>query len=370
MEKKFKKKYYPGKADYSDPQHLSFIEYIRIKSELIRQHRIDLTHENTETVINANSPFEWCPTINPPQKGILLIHGLLDSPFTVQDIGRHFLNQGFLVRAILLPGHGTIPGDLLTVSHQDWLREVAYGIDSFSQDIETLYVLGISAGAAMAIYHAIGNPKIKGLFLLAPAIKLQSRFAFAGALLKHLGKLHPAAGWHKLMADSDYSKYESYPYHLVAEAYRLTREINRKTKETPLTIPLFMVTSTDDETISSDAAHVFFSRYTHPQSRLIIYGNEKLALSDPRVEQRQSAYPEENILNFSHVCLPVSPDNPHYGRDGDYRIPHPSTPSTSNLPCHLGALPEKAPSDKQLYRLTYNPDFKGLLERIDWFLQK
>ena len=42
---------------------------------------------------------------------------------------------------------------------------------------------------------------------------------------------------------------------------------------------------------------------------------QALALTPPALHIE----PDENILNFSHACIPVSPDNSHYGRNGDYK---------------------------------------------------
>ena len=62
--------------------------------------------------IEGNSPFEIRPK-NPNGQAVLMIHGLGDSPWTFTDLGKTLADQGYLVRTMLLPGHGTRPADMI-----------------------------------------------------------------------------------------------------------------------------------------------------------------------------------------------------------------------------------------------------------------
>jgi alpha-beta hydrolase superfamily lysophospholipase len=46
---------------------------------------------------------------NPNGKALVLVHGLGDSPYSFRDIANHLAEQDYLVRAILLPSHGSLP---------------------------------------------------------------------------------------------------------------------------------------------------------------------------------------------------------------------------------------------------------------------
>lgn len=101
---------------------MSFEHYQQQMEERIRRSRRDLEEKNAEWIITANSPFQFLPKNPKPDKGIVLIHGLLDSPFKMQDLGRFFQTQGFLVHGILLEGHGTNPENLENVTYQEWIE--------------------------------------------------------------------------------------------------------------------------------------------------------------------------------------------------------------------------------------------------------
>ena len=72
-------------------------------------------------VIEDRAPFELipnrrrCPRAADGRhaKAALLLHDLGGTPYEMRDLGRALVEHCYLVRAILLPGHGTVPGDLL-----------------------------------------------------------------------------------------------------------------------------------------------------------------------------------------------------------------------------------------------------------------
>ncbi|XPL51663.1 alpha/beta hydrolase [Enterobacter cloacae subsp. cloacae] len=51
----------------------------------------------------------------------MLLHGLTDSPYSLQHIARLYQKEGFVAIGIRLPAHGTVPGALTDVKWQDWL---------------------------------------------------------------------------------------------------------------------------------------------------------------------------------------------------------------------------------------------------------
>ena len=54
-------------------------------------------------------------------KGILLIHGLTATTAEVRPLAKRFHDEGFTVSAVLLPGHGTTPEELIKLSARNGL---------------------------------------------------------------------------------------------------------------------------------------------------------------------------------------------------------------------------------------------------------
>lgn len=297
---------------------LSFQEYLQQTQDMIKKARLDAA-QFPDSVM-ANMPFEWRPHRFDGKRGILLIHGLFDSPFIMRDVARHFLTRGFLVRTILLPGHGTVPGDLLTIKHQEWQKAAAYGVEQLKKDVEEVYISGYSLGGALAIDQALHNPTISALILFSPALELVQHFL---ALLYQthilISWFVKRANWYRINPPIDYARYTSYPLNAVDQTYWMCRRTKRTLEANPLLMPLFIAQSADDEVITPQVLLNSFPDLPNPQNRLLYYTTQPLTHADTRIEQRNSAYPEHDILDLSHICLTVAPENPHYGINGDFK---------------------------------------------------
>ena len=171
---------------------LPFAAYVTGTRQRITAAVADLDAPPSAAVIEQRLPFELLP--NPARaslvgdgrftKAVLLIHGLLDTPFIMRDIAARFAEQGYLVRAVLLPGHGTRPGDLLAVGYREWIDAVAYGIDGLSEKLlGELTLVGFSLGATLAVHQALRRPapdgvRIKALVMLSPAFRAHGRAVY------------------------------------------------------------------------------------------------------------------------------------------------------------------------------------------------
>ncbi len=108
----------------------------------------------------------------------LLLHGLTGGPSEVRPVGEALAKAGFRAVAPLLPGHGTKPEDLVTVTRED-LREAALRALAALHGARRVFVCGLSAGALLALELAAhsrlreGVPEVRRLALLAPAVELR-----------------------------------------------------------------------------------------------------------------------------------------------------------------------------------------------------
>ncbi len=359
---------------YSD---MSYPEYIAHMRRVIADAREDLTPENRERVIDWNSPFilepdaARCPAAagGRVRAGVLLIHGLTDSPFEMRDLAAHFHERCYLVYGLLLPGHGTRPGDLLAVTMEEWIKATRYGIAALRPRVAKLYVGGFSTGGALAVHAALNNEPVDGLLLFAPALGLDSSIAF----------LAPAASgvqpWQDVASDEDPTKYESFTTNAAAQIWRLIRELEFERGNRALKVPLFVVQSADDKTVDPKETIEYFRRVGDARSRILIYGNGGKP-EDPRFVPIAAARPAERILDLAHLSLTVSPENPHYGRNGDYRnCLHYLKDAKSWKACKAGEGPAGEITAENLSRgvmrrLTYNPDFANMLQQMDAFLAR
>ena len=361
--------------------NLTFSKYLSECRTIIEGRRVDLDRGDNinRRIVDANSPYELLPLATHSSKqsryGALLIHGLFDSPFSLKELSHHLQQNGILSRAILLPGHGTVPSDLLHVSYLDWINAVRYGVETLEQEVDKIFLVGYSTGAALSIYQALHNNRIAGIILLAPAIKIRSYLdiVLGWHLFKKLTRIN--RDWAYLEKEDDYTKYHSIAFNPVFQVSKLIEVIETLQQQRTLSCPIFMATSREDETVCSDTAIDFFSHFHHHNSQLLLYTSSPHRYPDSRIILRPTDYPGKNINHVSHIAIPFSPQNSHYGQNGDYTFA--SRPDPKFVYGAYNQMEEKTYDllhkwglvKRQRRALTYNPDFDYLAEKILNFIR-
>lgn len=344
-----------------------FDEYIEDARMLITQHRADLDPSQASKIIEANAPFEWRPYPSERyERGILLVHGLYDSPFSVRDIGAHFLKQGYLVRGVLLPGHGTVPGDLLTIHRKDWLDTVANAIKSTSAIVDDFYIAGYSLGGALSILLHQQAKNCRAMILVAPGLKPRNRKAHLLKIIRLFTWISKKAKWYQISNQINYTKYNSHSYNPSYQA----SEVMKMASKMKVDIPVFFVASQDDETIDTDYVIEYFKQQPNPLNSMILYCKNPTEEISDSIEQRTSVYLERNIIDFSHSCLAISPNNPYLGEHGkllDFSHYH-NEQSRENKSVRMGAITANNLMHYTMQRLSYNPDFDYMVQRFSDFI--
>lgn len=364
----------------SDSQ-LPFAQYIAKTRAIIEERRTDLQQQSAAKIIDANSPFELMPAQpimsgNRIKYGALLIHGLLDSPFSLRDIGKRFQDNGILCRSILLPGHGTNPADMFSIAYHDWIQAVRYGVESLKQEVEEIYLVGYSTGATLSVYQALHDSSIKGIMLLSPAIKIKAPIDTIVSWQQLTNWMTKRNRWIHKSEEIDYAKYRSVTFNAPMQVSRLTNVIGDLLQQHSLITPVFMSISREDETISSHRAIDFFSSLGNQESKMLLYTSCAHRYPDERIETRISTYPKLGIKHLSHISLPFTPTNPHYGQEGDFSLASrlDNQDTTYGAYNHferkfLGTLNALHILKKKYRELTYNPDFDYMANKLVTFVK-
>jgi esterase/lipase len=283
-----------------------------------------------EKVVQMRAPYELPPVPgscrdgdNVASRGFLLIHGLTDSPYLLSELANS-LKQKYPcshVRSLLVPGHGTVPGDLLSVELDDWRQVVRYGVQSFDSLVDELYLVGYSSGSPLALDYFQENPddtSVSGFIFLSPGFAAAQKSIALAPWLKYLVR------WVSRGADADAAKYDSMPTHAAALFHRLTVKVSDP-GEPVLELPVFMVMSGDDTTVDTGfAAEFFCSRVSSSRRRLIWYRSLATGSTPPvscsGVKIVDVAAPQARFVSHSHVAITMPLDNEHYGLDGNYTV--------------------------------------------------
>ena len=307
---------------------LSFADYVARNRAMIAKAHTTAKPADLNKIIEGNAPFELkpqarCPAGNskPYRRGILLTHGLTDSPYFMRHLASFFQDNCFRVMAVLLPGHGTQPGDLLDISWQEWAKAEAFGTDKLAAEVDEVYLAGFSAGGTLSVYQSQRDTRVRGLFLFTPALEITALAAFAN-LHKIYSWASPPAKWLDIMPDKDFYKYESFPKNAAAQMYDLTKAVNSRLQEHGVSIPVFAAASQDDTTVNTSSTIDFISRTQHPSSKLVLYSTDtkKVPSGIPteKLEIVNSIVPEQKILSSAHTAIVLPPEDVYYGVAGTY----------------------------------------------------
>lgn len=189
--------------------------------------------------INWNKTFEM--TATSPKAGVLMLHGLSDSPYSMRSLALSLHQRNVWVLGLRLPGHGTAPGGLTTVKWQDFTTAVRLAVSHLREKVgkeAPLYFVGYSNGAALALEYTFSQmlgedvPKPAGIVLISPAVAVSPTAALAKfnlrlASLPGMDKL----AWLSIAQEYDPYKYQSFAVNAGYQIYQLTKRLESQIKQ-------------------------------------------------------------------------------------------------------------------------------------------
>ena len=363
-----------------------------------------------------------------PKAGVLLLHGMSDSPYSLRQLGQSLHVAGAYVIGMRMPGHGTAPSGLVELRVEDMAAAVGIGMRHLAEQSgdRPLYIVGYSTGAALALDYVLAQrrdaslPSVDRLVMLSPAIGVTPLAALAvwQARLGHLFGLDKVA-WETILPEYDPYKYGSFAVNAGDVVYQLTEKIqgelqsaSSKGQEIELP-PILAFASLVDATVSTRAlVSGLFDRLPANGHELVLFDINRLARIDPLLQvdpgpvvralqsrpdpgftlslvtnrdsqsrevklrtraQGQSAVYETDldmswppfIYSLAHIALPFSPDDPLYG----------SEPMTLPEELKLGNLAMRGErgvfliSAADMLRQRWNPFYPYVEARVLWHLQ-
>jgi len=433
-------------ADYADGRVTTLAQYRARERQLLDQVRTEITQQLTTAdrlphnrfnpgsrsdpgvwALNWNRTFVLQPAAE-PIGGVLLLHGLTDSPYSLRSFARVLATQGYRVVGLRLPGHGFAPSGLLTFKAEDLEAATRLAMRDLRASLgagKPIQMIGYSNGAALAVSYALDAttdltlPRPAGLVLISPAIGI-TRLAAIGRIRTGLSELQGfgRAAWQQIELEVDPYKYQSFSFHAAGETQRFTSRLARRlatsASEGPLRgmPPILAFVSTVDSTVQASAViDSLLDRLAPDGHELVLFDVNRLSIVQPMLiadpaplTRRLLAQPQRrfaltlitnaspntlqvmerrspalgapateraldlawprNVFSLSHVALPFPPDDPLYG----YAAP------ASNRHIQLGRLEIRGENgvlnvpNWMLTRQRSNPFHSYVVERIKSFM--
>lgn len=208
------------------------------------------------------------------QDACLLIHGFTASPSQMRPLGEYLAARGLFVRAIVLPGHGTVITDMDKVSWRDWLtaaRDAAK--DLRKEGYRKVYAAGVSMGGVLSLI--LGEEALVDavVSLAAPMRTYQdaaARFAWLVWPLYRYNKWKAPSDPETFLADLD-AGYDASPVRRVPDLRKLMAIAEKGLPS--LHCPLLVIQSHKDGTVRPVSADIIFSGAASKVKRLIMLKN-------------------------------------------------------------------------------------------------
>ena len=365
--KKTKPAWYQSHIDfdaYNRRMHdYGFADYIQAQKAHIEHYRAKAELSCSEHIVTMNAPFEMRPDHFDGQHGVLLIHGFLVSPYVMRAMGEYYASQGYLVRAIVLPGHGTRPGDLLNARLDHWQQAVDYGIQTLQQECQSIHLCGFSLGGTLS-YLASLRHNIDTLCLLAPAFGI-TRLACFLPFISILGKLlgAPFLRWNNQIQEDNWIMYNAYPMISARQVAKAVKFAKTRLKQRGNATPTFLVASVEDATVKFTAIKHAFQQFDNQRKQLLIFSkDESISNVSGNTIVIDSTDKARRIVAQSHVGLPVTPDDAYLGHHGTYYEKDGNNYTYGEILLGLER------QHQHFRRLTYNPHFDQMMTHLGVFL--
>ena len=372
---------------------------------------------------NWNRSFELTP--DSIRGGVLMLHGLTDSPYSNHALAQKLYEQGYYVLGLRYPGHGTIPSGMVQCSWKDWEAAAKIALEHVRKkigDTSPLYLCGYSTGGSLALkmtFDALAEQRetVEKVFLFSPAIAVSPYGALAN-WYKPIGWLpfFEKSAWKDVNPEYDPFKYNSFANHAGGEVYKLAkivqRQVDQLRKQGRLAQapPIIAFQSVVDTTVVGSAlVKKLYAKLEPNNSKLFVFDvNHDLqvepfiktpyksvfsqfeafekplpfdltiitnaAAQTPEVvaKTRRAGAKEfqetplymswpAQVYSLSHVSILFPPDDPIYGGIETRALPASFKIGTLTPKGELSVLNV---SIQQLMRLRYNPFFDYLTQQV------
>lgn len=369
---------------------------------------------------DVNASFEMIP--EEIKGGVLMLHGLTDSPYSMRDMAKIFYDNGYYVLALRYPYHGTYPGELLKLDWKDFSKTAKFGARMVQRKLQgkdgsKFYMMGYSTGATTTLQYITHDmreddelPKPDGVFWLSPAMGVNpmAKLGFLDIMASKIPGFEKFA-WLDIYPEYDMAKYNSFAKSPGIQVYNIIKNsrenLSKLTEEERAELPpVYAYTSIQDATV--DATELFkvvkemgnskgevtifdanrkyndfykskiqdidFARGIRESgivSDIVVVSNIKNRTEEVSVmRSRDGRVTDESgdldlkwtgfTFSLAHISLPISPENPIYGRG--------TLLGELNIKGEKGIV--TVPTD-MLMRLRYNEFFdyveKSIEEKID-----
>ncbi|MDG5788449.1 alpha/beta fold hydrolase [Evansella sp. AB-P1] len=200
--------------------------------------------------------------------GILICHGFLGTPQSMEYLGQAFANKGYTVRAPRLRGHGTHYFDLEKATFTDWIHELEENYLQLKDKCSQVFVLGQSMGGLLSLLIASKFKDVSGVITINVAFEVPDYEQYRNKLLPNYIEEGPPDINNKEVKEI------TYPYVPLKSINELLKLIDfTKDQITSIKSPVLLMHSKVDNVVPPISSKIIYERLKTTKKELVQLNN-------------------------------------------------------------------------------------------------
>ena len=171
-------------------------------------------------------------------------------------MGENLNQQGYTCLGVRLPGHATVPEDMIASRWTDWTASIEDAYSLLRSVSEHIFFAGLSMGGVLSLLMST-RLKVCGVIAMSTPYKLRDdpRLPYAGLISRFIPFMPksndaPGSGWFEKDAWKDHVSYPQNPIRSVGELNKLLGEMRAALPK--VNVPVLLIHSRDDTYVLSE----------------------------------------------------------------------------------------------------------------------
>jgi carboxylesterase len=205
--------------------------------------------------------------------GCLLVHGFTGSPKEMHWMGEYLANEGYTVLGIRLAGHATQPEDMMRMHWQDWLASVEDGYCLLKNQVDRIFLVGLSMGGILSLVFASRFP-VAGVVTMSTPFALPSdpRLPFVKIFSLFLPKMKKGpSDRHDLEAAKSHVEYPYIPTKAIIQLRDLLFEMRISLPK--VSVPVLLIHSKQDKSVAPHNVEKIYSAVSSRDKQIFYVEN-------------------------------------------------------------------------------------------------
>ena len=205
--------------------------------------------------------------------GCLLVHGFTGSPKEMRWMGEYLSNEGYTVLGIRLAGHATQPEDMMRMHWQDWLASVEDGYCLLKDQVDRIFLVGLSMGGILSLVFASRFP-VDGVVTMSTPYNLPAdpRLPFVKIFSLFLPKVKKGSSdRHDLEASKSHVEYPYIPTKAIIQLRDLLSEMRVSLPK--VSVPVLLIHSRQDKSVAPENVEKIYSAVSSRDKQIFFVEN-------------------------------------------------------------------------------------------------